>query len=214
MQVDYNCAILQLEGKRSLHDIRPTSEYWQLTARQRRYLPVKRALDACLAALGLVLLALPMALIALAVKLSGPEEPVLFRQTRLGRDGAPFRLCKFRSMRHGQTVTAVGRFLRVTSLDELPQLWHVLAGQMSLVGPRPLALYDETVHALRRSWGVYQLRPGLTGLAQISGRDMVADREKAILDRRYLEQLCLRQDARILLATVGKVLRRDGVEKK
>lgn len=197
-----------------MDDGRPTSEYYRLTAAQRRYLPVKRALDVILAALLLLLFALPMALIAAAVWCSGPGEPVLFRQTRLGLDGAPFTLYKFRSMRRGETVTAVGRFLRSASLDELPQLWQVLTGAMSLAGPRPLALYDENVHALRRAWGVYQLRPGLTGLAQINGRDMLSDHEKAAYDRQYLEGLCLSQDVRILCATVGKVLRREDVEKK
>lgn len=193
---------------------RPTSEYWQLTAAQRHYLPVKRVLDVVLAAVLLLLLALPMALIALTVKYSGPDEPVLFHQMRVGRNGAPFELCKFRSMRWGRTVTPVGKLLRSTSLDELPQLWHVLTGKMSLIGPRPLALCEQPVHALRRASGVYQLRPGITGLAQISGRDLVSDEEKAALDRQYLETLCLSQDVRIFFVTIGKVLRREGVEKK
>lgn len=195
-------------------DERSTNGYWRLTAAQRRYLPVKRALDAVLSAVLLALLAIPMALIAAAVKCSGPDEPVLFRQARMGRDGEPFTLYKFRSMRRGQTVTAAGKLLRSASLDELPQLWHVLTGKMSLVGPRPLALYEEPVHALRRASGVYQLRPGITGLAQISGRDLVSDETKAALDRRYLQQLSLAQDVRILFSTVGKVLRREGVEQK
>ena len=117
-------------------------------------------------------------------------------------------------MRRGESVTAVGRALRASSLDELPQLWQVLRGQMSLVGPRPLALYDETAHALRRAAGVYQLRPGLTGLAQINGRDRLDDREKAAYDRRYLQNMCPSLDVCILWATVGKVLRREDVEKK
>lgn len=195
-------------------DERPTNGYWHLTASQRRYLPVKRVLDAVLSAVLLILLAIPMALIAAAVKCSGPDEPVLFRQERMGRDGVAFVLCKFRSMRRGRTVTPVGRLLRDTSLDELPQLWHVLTGRMSLVGPRPLALYEEPVHELRRAAGVYQLRPGITGLAQISGRDLVSDETKAALDRKYLEGLCLSLDIRILCSTVGKVLRREGVEQK
>ena len=194
-------------------DEKPTSEY-RMTSAQRRYLPCKRALDVCLAALLLLLLALPMALIAAAVKVSGPDEPVLFRQTRVGRGGVPFTLCKFRSMRRGRAVTPVGGFLRSSSLDELPQLWHVLTGEMSLVGPRPLALYEQPVHALRRAAGVYQLRPGITGLAQINGRDMLSDPDKVAYDRQYLEGLSLSLDARILFATAGKVLRREGVGQK
>ena len=194
-------------------DGRPTSEYWPLTAAQRRYLPIKRALDMLLSLLALLVLAAPMLLIAAAVKLSGPGQSVLFCQQRLGRDGRQFTLYKFRSMDQGR-VTSVGRFLRTASLDELPQLWQVLTGQMSLVGPRPLALYDQAVHDLRRASGVYQLRPGLTGLAQINGRDMLPPADKAAYDLKYLRGLCLSLDMRILFATVGKVLRRVDIEEK
>lgn len=185
-----------------------------LTASQRRYLAVRRVLDGALALIALVLLALPLGAAALAVKLSGPGEPVLFRQERIGRDGAPFILYKFRSMTAQGRVTGPGRFLRETSLDELPQLGQVLTGKMSLVGPRPLVAEEPEIHALRRAAGVYQLRPGLTGLAQISGRDRLGPREKAALDRRYLESVGPLTDGRILLATVGKVLRREDIEKK
>ena len=185
-----------------------------LTASQRRYLPVKRALDLCLAALGLVLGTVPMAVIAAAVKLSGPGEPVLFRQTRIGRDGAPFTLYKFRSMARDGRVTPTGRFLRTFSLDELPQLAQVLNGTMSLIGPRPLIPEEEPIHSLRRAAGVYVLRPGLTGLAQISGRDRVDAPRKAALDKEYLRRLSFSLDWHIFWATVGKVLRREDVEEK
>ncbi len=192
-----------------------TNEYRPFTAAQRRYLPWKRACDGVLAALALFVLALPMALIALAVKLSAPGQPVLFRQTRVGRDERPFTLWKFRSMDAGGShVTALGRFLRVTSLDELPQLIQVLTGSMALVGPRPLIPAEENVHALRRAAGVYRLRPGLTGLAQINGRDKLDDGRKAAYDRRYAETFSPGLDGRILLATVGKVLRRADIEEK
>lgn len=194
-------------------DGQSTNEYCPLTAAQRRYLPLKRALDILLALLSLLVLAAPMLIIAAAVKLTGPGQPVLFRQQRVGRSGELFTLCKFRSMDQGR-VTPVGRFLRTASLDELPQLWQVLTGQMSLVGPRPLALYDQAVHALRQASGVYQLRPGLTGLAQINGRDMLPPAEKAAYDREYLRTFSFRTDARILAATVGKVLRRVDIEEK
>ena len=194
---------------------RGTNEYRPFTAAQRRYLPWKRVCDGVLAALGLIVLAIPMALIALAVKLSAPGLPVLFRQARVGRDERPFTLWKFRSMdAAGAHVTALGRFLRVTSLDELPQLFQVLTGSMSLVGPRPLMPRDAAVHALRRAAGVYRLRPGLTGLAQISGRDRLGPEEKAAYDRQYMEELSPGLDGRILLATVGKVLRRADIEEK
>ena len=179
-----------------------TNEYRPFTAAQRRYLPWKRICDGVLAALALLVLALPMALIALAVKLSAPGQ-------------RPFTLWKFRSMDAGGShVTALGRFLRVTSLDELPQLVQVLTGSMALVGPRPLIPAEENVHALRRAAGVYRLRPGLTGLAQINGRDRLDDERKAAYDRRYAETFSPGLDGRILLATVGKVLRRADIEEK
>ena len=187
---------------------------YRLTPQQERYLICKRALDGALAAVLLALLALPMGLIALAVKLSGPEEPVLFCQQRVGWRERIFTLYKFRSMSHGRQVTAIGRFLRTTSLDELPQLFLVLTGRMSLIGPRPLVPEEEDIRRLRRALDVYQLRPGLSGLAQVHGRDRLSTAEKAAYDRAYLENLSLRQDVSILLLTVVKVLGRADIEKK
>ena len=196
-----------------MSEANPTSGYRPFTAAQRRYLALKRALDIVLSALALAVLAIPMALIALLVKLSAPGRPVLFRQTRVGRAEQPFTLWKFRSM-DGERITALGRFLRTASLDELPQLFQVLAGSMSLVGPRPLIPQETHIRALRRAWGVYRLRPGLTGLAQINGRDKLGDEEKAAFDKQYAENVSLSLDTRILLATVGKVLRRADIEEK
>ena len=191
----------------------PTSGYRPFTAAQRRYLALKRALDIVLSALALAVLAIPMALIAILVKLSAPGRPLLFRQIRVGRDERLFTLWKFRSM-DGERITALGRFLRTASLDELPQLFQVLAGSMSLVGPRPLIPQETHIRALRRAGGVYRLRPGLTGLAQINGRDRLGDEEKASFDKQYAENVSLSLDTRILLATVGKVLRRADIEEK
>lgn len=188
---------------------------YRLTDAQRRYLVLKRALDASLALILLVLLAAPLLAVAAAVKLSAPRQPALFRQKRVGRGGALFTLCKFRSMDAATGhVTGLGRFLRKTSLDELPQLWQVLCGSMSLVGPRPLVPEERDMHAMRRARGVYQLRPGITGLAQINGRDRLDDREKAAYDCQYMERLCFSEDLRILCATAGKVLRCEDVEQK
>ncbi len=184
------------------------------------YRILKRGADLIFSALLLFFLAIPMALIALAVG-STSRGGILFRQIRLGRNGVPFVCYKFRTMTKdapencpsaslkdpAKWITPVGRFLRRTSLDELPQLWNVLRGQMSLVGPRPLIPMEETVHELRRRYGADRLRPGLTGLAQISGRDLLDDREKAAWDARYLRRMSPREDARILLKTLGKVLR-------
>ena len=193
----------------------PPAGVYRLTARQARYLAVKRGLDAALALALLVVLAVPMLIIAGLVKLSSPRQAVLFRQERVGRGGVPFLLSKFRSIDAVTgAVTPLGRFLRRSSLDELPQLVQVLQGSMALIGPRPLIPEEAQVHALRRAWGVYQLRPGLTGLAQINGRDLVADEQKAAYDRLYLERLGFSQDWRIFWATIGKVLRCEGVEQK
>ena len=185
---------------------------------------VKRSLDILLSALGLLVLLIPFVIVALVIYGDDPG-PVLFRQYRVGRGGALFQLYKFRTMKldtpcsvatrdmHDPDlyVTRAGRFLRKTSLDELPQLLNVLRGDMSLVGPRPLIPEETEIHEMRHSRGVYALRPGLTGLAQINGRDMVSQEEKVRYDACYLEHLSLWLDLKILLATVPKVLGGEGV---
>lgn len=182
----------------------------------RKYLLLKRLLDVLFSVLLLFLLLLPMVVIGLVVALSS-RGGILFRQVRIGRGGRPFTCYKFRTMVReaphdrpsaafpdaARYVTPIGRFLRRTSLDELPQLWNVLRGDMSLVGPRPLIGEEQEMHRLRTEHGVYCVRPGMTGLAQINGRDCLSDREKAAFDARYVEQLCLRKD----LFIVGKTLR-------
>jgi len=160
-------------------------------------------------------LALPvLAVAALLVRLS-MGAPVLFRHTRTGRSGRPFTLYKLRTMRPGgdsdaTRLTAVGRLLRTLSLDELPQLWNVLRGDMSLVGPRPLLpqyLARYTPVQARR----HEVRPGITGLAQVSGRNGLTWAERFALDVWYVDQQSVALDARILWRTVATVLRRDGV---
>ncbi len=183
------------------------------------YPAVKRAADAVLAGAGLIAAAPVMAgtAAAVAVKLG---RPVLFTQQRPGKDGEIFTLYKFRSMKDARLfdgpvsdadrLTAFGRALRSTSLDELPSLWNVLKGDMSLVGPRPLLpdylpLY--TPHQKRR----HEVRPGITGLAQVSGRNTVSWEDRFDLDVDYVDNLSLRQDLSILWRTVRAVLRRDGI---
>lgn len=200
--------------------------FYELSPRQRRYDKLKRLLDVLLALVGLVLLALPFGLIALAQKCLSPREPVFFRQTRVGRGGELFTLWKFRSIStsvpddlstaeasfdRGQ-VTAFGRFLRRSSVDELPQLWQVLSGKMSLVGPRPLIPREREMHEGRWALGVYQLRPGLTGWAQIHGRDFVSTEDKLRYDRAYLEGMSLKMDLQILWRSVRVVLRRENIK--
>lgn len=190
---------------------------------KRFYCKVKRFLDVVLAALGLAVLLIPMAILCVVIYLDDPGE-VIFSQYRVGRNGKRFKLYKFRSMKKStpkylatmelrnpkQYFTRVGRFLRKLSLDELPQLLNVLKGDMSLIGPRPLISDEYEMHAMRMRFGVYQLRPGITGLAQVNGRDTITEEEKIHWDVRYLQELGFRSDLKILLATVPKVLRREG----
>lgn len=187
--------------------------------RRHRYATVKRLLDVILSALLLLFLALPMAAIALLIAL-GSSGGAIFRQERIGRGGRPFVCYKFRTMYADaphdaptallrdadRWITPIGRLLRRTSLDELPQLWNVLRGQMSLVGPRPLIASERTVHEWRRRGGVDGVRPGMTGLAQVSGRDGLADGEKVRLDVRYAHRIGFLEDARIVRRTVVRLL--------
>jgi lipopolysaccharide/colanic/teichoic acid biosynthesis glycosyltransferase len=185
----------------------------------RRYEVGKRALDLAISVPAL-LVSLPIqagVAAAVAIKLG---RPVLFRQMRPGLHGEPFEMIKFRTMRvvdpsrgwidDASRMTGFGRVLRSTSLDELPSLWNVVRGDMSLVGPRPLLLeYVEryTPHQARR----HNVRPGLTGLAQVSGRNGLSWDDKFNLDVEYVDRRSMRLDLKILLATVRVVVRRDGI---
>jgi lipopolysaccharide/colanic/teichoic acid biosynthesis glycosyltransferase len=179
----------------------------------------KRTTDVVLAALALVALAPVLLAVAAAVAIA-LGRPVLFRQNRAGRGGEPFSVLKFRSMRSpdpargivsdADRLTPFGRFLRSTSLDELPSLWNVLRGDMSIVGPRPLPvayLPRYSAEQARR----HEVRPGITGLAQVCGRNSLSWEAKFALDVEYVEDMSFALDLRILCATVGVVLRRDGI---
>ena len=175
---------------------------------------LKRAVDIAGAAIALSVFALPMALVAVMIRLT-LGSPVLFRQTRPGRNGQMFQLVKFRTMRSGEgsdaeRLTRLGGFLRRTSLDELPELVNVLRGDMSLVGPRPLLpqyLERYSPQQARR----HEVRPGITGLAQVQGRNAVDWDERFRLDVVYVDTWTLKGDARILARTVRSVLRREGI---
>lgn len=180
----------------------------------------KRALDIVGAAVGLLLLGLPLLVLAALIRWK-LGSPVFFRQARPGLKGRPFELCKFRTMRdacdaNGRPLpdhlrmTRLGSFLRSSSLDELPELWNVLKGEMSLVGPRPLLMsYLEryTPEQARR----HELRPGITGWAQINGRNALDWEKRFEMDVWYVDHCGVMLDLRILALTVAKVLRREGI---
>lgn len=181
---------------------------------------MKRLFDMLIAGIALIILLPVLAVLALLIRVN-MGGPVLFRQTRPGLHGAPFDMVKFRTMRDAhdregkpladaERITPLGRMLRATSLDELPELWNVLKGDMSLVGPRPLLmeylpLY--TPEQARRN----DVHPGLTGWAQVNGRNALSWEDKFRLDIWYVDHRGFWLDAKILFMTVAKVLRRDGI---
>jgi O-antigen biosynthesis protein WbqP len=184
---------------------------------------MKRALDLMLLVLAAILLCVPLCVVAILVWRTSPG-PILYWSDRVGRHNHLFRMPKFRSMRMGTPavathllqspesyLTPIGGFLRKTSLDELPQLWSILRGDMSFVGPRPALFNQNDLIALRTAQGVDDLVPGLTGWAQINGRDELPIPDKVALDVEYLRRQSLWFDIRIIALTAIKVIRRDNV---
>ncbi|PIG28981.1 O-antigen biosynthesis protein WbqP [Janthinobacterium sp. 35] len=184
---------------------------------------MKRLFDLLLALMATVILALPLLIVALTVRLTSPG-PVLYWSDRVGQRNRIFKMPKFRTMRIGtpavathllqnpaQFLTPVGSFLRKSSLDELPQLWSILVNDMSFVGPRPALFNQDDLIALRTEHGVDRLLPGLTGWAQINGRDDLPIPQKVQLDLAYLKQQSLALDIKIIFLTFLKVIKRDGV---
>ncbi|PFH10702.1 O-antigen biosynthesis protein WbqP [Collimonas sp. PA-H2] len=187
------------------------------------YLTMKRIFDLLSSLLLLSILALPLFLVALLVRLSSPG-PILYWSNRVGRNNKIFLMPKFRTMKietpvvathllnnSNRFLTPIGSFLRKSSLDELPQLWSIVKGEMSLVGPRPALFNQDDLITLRTEFGVESLLPGLTGWAQINGRDELSIQEKVRLDAEYLRRQSFLLDMKIILLTVLKVVRRDGV---
>lgn len=184
---------------------------------------LKRAFDVAVAALGLPILLPVFALVALAIKLDSPGS-VLFRLRAAGRDGRAFDQWKFRTMIKGARqkahpfetfaadprITRIGRFLRRWSLDELPQLWNVLRGEMSLVGPRPAFVEVASRYSPQEARRL-RVRPGITGLAQIQGRNLISWQRRIALDVAYIDRYSFRLDMKILLSTIPVLLRGEGV---
>ena len=185
---------------------------------------MKRLFDLCLALLMALLLVVPFLLVAVIVRLTSSGS-ILYWSDRAGLDNKIFKMPKFRTMRVDtpaiathllpdpkQFLTPVGSFLRKSSLDELPQLWSILKGDMSFVGPRPALFNQDDLIALRKQYGVDKLLPGLTGWAQINGRDELPIPEKVKLDVEYMQNQSLFFDLKIIFLTVLKVVRRDNVQ--
>jgi len=183
----------------------------------------KRIFDLLLAMVCAILLSVPVLMVAALVRFTSPG-PALYWSDRVGRNNQIFKMPKFRSMQVGTPavathllvkpndyLTPIGSFLRKSSLDELPQLWCILKGDMSLVGPRPALFNQHDLIAQRTQYGLHELMPGLTGWAQINGRDELPIPQKVALDVEYMNRQSLLFDVRIILLTVLKVIRRDNV---
>ena len=184
---------------------------------------IKRLLDIVLSLCGIITLLLPMAIIAFAIKIDS-KGPVFFKQKRVGRNKEHFEILKFRTMLtetpkdvpthelsdSKKWITKVGKILRKTSLDELPQLFNIFKGEMSIIGPRPALWNQFDLIEERDKYSANDVRPGLTGLAQISGRDELEIPEKARLDGEYVEKMSLVFDIKCFIKTIGSVIRSDG----
>ena len=184
----------------------------------------KRLLDIILSGCAIVILSPLLLIIAVAIKIDDPG-PVLFRQKRVGIHKTHFSIMKFRTMKMDtpkdtpthllenpeQYITKVGKFLRKSSLDELPQIFQIFTGKMSIIGPRPALWNQFDLIAERDKYGANDVRPGLTGWAQINGRDELALEEKARLDGEYVQRMSFAFDCKCFFGTIGKVLRHEGV---
>ncbi len=181
---------------------------------------MKRIIDILGASVGLLLFSPVLAIVAYRIRRE-MGSPVLFRQTRPGRHGKPFQMIKFRTMRDAidadgrplpdaERLTKLGRFLRASSIDELPELWNVLKGEMSLVGPRPLLMEYLPLYSPEQARR-HEVRPGVTGWAQVNGRNAISWDEKFALDVWYVENRSLWLDMKIIWLTLGKVIKRDGI---
>lgn len=172
----------------------------------------------------MILLLLPVFILTGIIIAIDAGNPVIYKQYRVGKDNKLFYIYKFRTMKNNtrlaatkdlteadSVITKSGRILRKTSLDELPQLFNVLKGDMSFVGPRPLIPEEKEIRQLRKEYGIYSVRPGITGWAQVNGRDMLSDEEKALFDKEYIDKQSIAFDIKIMFKTVMVVLKRENI---
>ena len=185
----------------------------------------KRVFDICFSLIVIIILTIPMIIITIFIKVDSPKETVLFRQVRVGKNNVPFTMFKFRSMNKNAPhqmatenfenpedyITSIGKIIRKTSLDELPQLFNVLKGDMSIIGPRPLIPIEKKVLALRNQTGASRILPGITGLAQVHGRDEISDENKAAYDGKYALNISMLLDISIFVKTIFDVLCSRGI---
>lgn len=185
---------------------------------------LKRMMDIVFSGIGLIVCAIPMVIVALMIKHEDPG-PAIFKQKRVGKNKTYFNLYKFRSMRMDtphdtpthllenpdQYILKIGSFIRKTSIDELPQMWNIFKGDMSIIGPRPALWNQDDLVAERDKYGANDVKPGLTGLAQINGRDELEIPVKARLDGEYVEKQGFMMDAKCFIGTISSVLKSEGV---
>lgn len=188
------------------------------------YKAIKRTIDIALSLIGIIVLSPIYLILVIAIKIDS-RGPVLFKQKRIGIHKTDFNILKFRTMKVDapkdtpthlldnpeRYITRVGKFLRKTSLDELPQIWNIFIGEMSIIGPRPALWNQYDLIAERDKYGANDIRPGLTGLAQISGRDELEIREKAALDGDYVKKMSFLLDVKLMFLTIASVVRSEGV---
>ena len=186
---------------------------------------IKRMIDFIMALIGIIILSPILLILSIIIKVTSPG-PILFKQNRVGKDNVEFKILKFRTMRidtpkdcpthlldnPDQYITRVGKFLRKTSLDELPQLWNILIGDMVIIGPRPSLPNQYDLNDLRDKNGASKVKPGLTGLAQVSGRDELEIDIKAALDGQYVKNITFIGDLKLFFKTFISVLKSDGVK--
>lgn len=197
-------------------------KYTNFNLKQKIYLKVKRIIDFFISILTLIIFSPLLILVSILIK-STSDGPILFFQNRIGQNGKLIKIYKFRTMEMkapknvatwnfenpDDYITTIGRILRITSIDEMPQLINVIKGEMSLIGPRPLICEEEEAHEIRFKNGVYSIRPGITGLAQVNGRDILSIEDKVNFDIEYLHSISLKKDLCIFFKSILVVLKRS-----